>query len=56
MFARMGALLFALVLAFVGTVAAQETTGSISGRVVDHRACRSLARQSRSPELKARAT
>ena len=35
MFARMGTLLLVFVLALTGAVAAQETTGSISGRVVD---------------------
>ena len=35
MFARMGTLLLVFVLALTGAAAAQETTGSISGRVVD---------------------
>ena len=35
MFARMGTLLLVFVLALTGAAAAQETTGSIGGRVVD---------------------
>ena len=35
MFARIGALLLVFALALTGAAAAQETTGSIGGRVVD---------------------